>query len=131
MSGTATKFYLMQKVTGAVIIPVSIWILFYLLPNIGCMIFNNSKLESTQLQKIFGGTHNITYMIIFIACGLYHGILGMQSVIQDYIHCSVMKKILLTVIYGCAIFAVVFLTIFSIDMHMKVVNSYKINESRL
>jgi succinate dehydrogenase hydrophobic membrane anchor protein len=129
MSGTATKSYLMQRVTGAVMIPISIWILFCLLPKLGIVMFNYSADQEGIIHKLFIGIDSITCMVIFAVCGLYHGILGMQSVIHDYIHCGVMKKIATITIYGLAIFSMIFLTIFCIDMHVKAVQYNQINKS--
>lgn len=129
MSGTATKSYLMQRVTGAVMIPISIWILFWLSPKLGIVIFNRQEDQDNVLHEIFRQIDNITYMVIFAVCGLYHGILGMQSVIHDYIHCGVMKKIATIIIYGLAIFSMIFLTIFCIDMHVQAVQYNEINRT--
>ena len=127
MSGTATRSYLMQRVTGAVMIPISIWILFYLLPNLGIVIFNTGDIQKQTLHEIFRGIDNITYMIIFCVCGLYHGLLGIQSVIHDYMHCGVMKKISTIGIYCLTIFSMIFLSVFCIDMHLKIENNKTIN----
>ena len=129
MSSTATKSYLMQRVTGAVMIPISIWILFWLLPQLGMVIFNYNANQERAIYEIFVRIDNITYMVIFSVCGLYHGILGMQSVLHDYIHCGVMKKIATITVYGSAIFSMIFLSIFCIDMHVKAVQYNQINRS--
>lgn len=129
MSGTATRSYMMQRITGAVMIPISIWILFYLLPKLGIIIFNTADIQKQILYEIFIDIDNITYMIIFVVCGLYHGVLGMQSVIHDYIHCSIIKKISTISIYALAIFSIFFLSIFCIDMHLKI-ESNKITNIR-
>ena len=131
MSSQATKSYLMQRVTGVVMIPISIWILFCLLPKVGIMIFHQDVSRHKGLYDIFSGLDSITYILIFTICGLYHGILGMQSVINDYIHCKVMKKMSIITIYGLTIFAIIFLSIFSIDMHMKVIKYNEINSKIL
>jgi len=131
MSTQATKSYLMQRITGVVMMPISIWILFFLLPKVGIMIFHQDVNRHKGLYDIFSGLDSITYILIFTICGLYHGILGMQSVINDYIHCKVMKKMSIITIYGLTIFAIIFLSIFSIDMHMKVMKYNEINSKIL
>jgi len=127
MSSKATRSYLMQRVTGAIMIPISVWILFFLLPKIGIIIFRHEKDRYEALYYIFSGIDNITYMLIFAICGLYHGILGMQSVINDYIHCHIMKKFAIIAIYGFAIFSAIFLTVFSFNMHVKIPQYNQIN----
>lgn len=129
MSGTATRSYMMQRVTGAVMMPISIWILFYLLPKLGIVIFKTGDVQKQTLYEIFSGIDNITYMIIFLMCGLYHGVLGIQSVIHDYIYHSVIKKISTICAYCITIFSIIFLSVFCIDMHLKIENNKKINIS--
>jgi succinate dehydrogenase / fumarate reductase membrane anchor subunit len=129
MTSTATRSYLMQRVTGAIMIPTSIWILFCLLPQIGILTFHPHTSHPQALYEIFGRMDSLTYILIFAICSLYHGILGMQSVINDYIHCSIMKKLSTIAIYSFAIFSIVFLSMFSIDMHMKIISCNETNKS--
>lgn len=129
MSSRATRSYLMQRVTGVVMIPISIWILFFLLPKTGGVIFHQDEGRNQALYQIFRGLDSITYILIFAICAFYHGILGMESVINDYIHCNVMKKISIVMIYCFAIFSIVFFSVFSIDMHIKTLRYNEINRS--
>lgn len=128
MTGTATRAYLMQRVTGAIMIPISLWMLFYLLPKLGLLILSDNANKDQILYEIFSPTTHITYILIFVFCGTYHGLLGMESVIKDYIHCNVMKKITTIAIYGSAIFTIVFLTIFSIDTHIQAISNFDQNK---
>jgi succinate dehydrogenase / fumarate reductase membrane anchor subunit len=128
MSETATKAYLMQRVTGAIMIPISFWILFALVPKVGSLVFNESINRNQVLYDMFGSINSLTYILIFVFCGLYHGIIGMESIIKDYIHCSTIKKLATIAIYGLALFTMVFLTIFSIDTHIQAINNFDKNK---
>ena len=129
MTSTATRSYLMQRVTGTIMIPISIWILFCLLPKIGILIFHPNTSHAQLLYDIFGRMDSLIYILIFAICSLYHGILGMKSVINDYIHCSIMKKLSIIAIYSFASFSIVFLSIFCIDMHVKIISYNETNKS--
>lgn len=118
MAGTATKNYMMQRITGAVMILISIWVMF-LIPKVGDIIFNYNGAPNETMQEVFTDPTKVALMIIFTICALYHGLLGMQSIIHDYIQCKMAKKIAVMIVFALAVFASVFLSLFCIDMHMK------------
>jgi succinate dehydrogenase / fumarate reductase membrane anchor subunit len=119
MSSSATKAYVMQRVTGATMILISLWIMFFLIPKVGDIIFNYNGARNITVDEVFTSPVNIALMITFAICGLYHGTLGMQSIIHDYIQCHVVKKVAVIVVISLAIFSSVSLSIFCIDMHVK------------
>ncbi|WP_347939391.1 succinate dehydrogenase, hydrophobic membrane anchor protein [Rickettsia oklahomensis] len=72
--------WLLQRITGLVLALCSIWLIYFTLTN------KNSDLSiiMLELKKPF----NVVALLITVIISLYHAILGMQAVIEDYINCN-------------------------------------------
>lgn len=87
-----------QRITAVALIPLVMWFVVNILMSIG----SEDHLLSFARTPI-----NAVVMIFFITASLYHAALGMQVVIEDYIHCNVMKIIsLISVQLLCLVTAV-------------------------
>ena len=74
---TGMHHWLMQRVTAIILIISGVWVLHF-----GAAVTGHSMGEIvTILQK----PENIVPLIIFSIIGFYHGALGMQVVIEDYV----------------------------------------------
>ena len=73
-----THHWWWQRLTAVALIPLSIWFIFGLL----CLI-NSTYVEATQW---IAKPHVTVLMIVFISALFYHLKLGMQVVIEDYVH---------------------------------------------
>lgn len=62
--------------------------------------------------------HNAFLMILLICSIFYHGFLGIQVVIEDYIHCPCMKYGLLIGLKLASIFAVVATTFIIVSIYL-------------
>jgi succinate dehydrogenase / fumarate reductase membrane anchor subunit len=92
-SKTGMHHWLMQRVTAIILTLSGIWLLFF-----GKALADHSMEEIvTILQR----PENILPLIIFSIIGFYHGALGMQVVIEDYVPnlCTRYALILLTKIF--------------------------------
>lgn len=102
-SKTGMHHWLMQRVTAIILTISGVWVLFF-----GNALAGRSMEEIvTILQR----PENIVPLLIFSIVGFYHGALGMQVVIEDYIPnlCTRYALILLikiftviTIICSCA-----------------------------
>lgn len=98
-----------QRLTGIALIPLVLWFVFYAV-----------ALASADLAtvKAWVGTHfNPVLLILLIICMFHHGQLGLQVVIEDYIHKESVKVTSLILVKGgalllgaCSAFAVLRLT---------------------
>jgi len=98
-----------QRLTGIALIPLVLWFVFYAV-----------ALASADLAtvKAWVGTHfNPVLLILLIICMFHHGQLGLQVVIEDYIHKESVKVTSLLLVKGgalllgaCSAFAVLRLT---------------------
>ncbi|HET9818594.1 MAG TPA: succinate dehydrogenase, hydrophobic membrane anchor protein [Rhodanobacteraceae bacterium] len=78
-SRTGVRPWWLQRVTAVALVPLSIWFLFLL----GGMLHDASypDVVATIAQPV----HAI-FLIVFAVCLFWHGALGLQVIIEDYVH---------------------------------------------
>lgn len=84
-----THHWWMQRVTAVAMIPLMIWLVASLIG----FTFSDQAAIATWLQS----PCNALLMTLFLLTACYHGKLGMQVVIEDYIHCKCSLTALLMV----------------------------------
>lgn len=100
-----THHWWMQKVTAVALIPLTVW-------------FVSSIVQMTQADygavvKWMSSPVVAVLMMLFIITGIYHLKLGLQVIIEDYIHSEGQKVALqMFVTFGCVLIGM--LAIFSI-----------------
>lgn len=100
-----THHWWMQKVTAVALIPLTVW-------------FVSSVVQMTQADhaavvKWMSSPVVAVLMMLFIITGIYHLKLGLQVIIEDYIHVEGQKVALqMLVTFGCVLIGA--LAVFSI-----------------
>jgi succinate dehydrogenase / fumarate reductase membrane anchor subunit len=89
-SHSGTGHFWHERVTAVALIPLSLWFLYAMLGLAGTS-------EVTALQFL-AHPLNAILMAAFIVFSLYHAALGLQVVVDDYIHTAGAKIFLLLVI---------------------------------
>jgi succinate dehydrogenase / fumarate reductase membrane anchor subunit len=89
-SHSGTGHFWRERVTAVALIPLSLWFLYVMLGLAGTS-------EVTALQFL-AHPWNALLMAAFIVFSLYHAALGLQVVVDDYIHTAGAKIFLLLVI---------------------------------
>lgn len=103
---SGTGHFIHQRLTGLFLIPLVVLFM--------CALISLLTADSyASVQSYFQNPFWATILVLFMVVGFYHGALGMQVVIEDYIHNELTKVILLAVVRFAALFFVV-LAIFSI-----------------
>jgi succinate dehydrogenase / fumarate reductase membrane anchor subunit len=77
-SKTGVRHWWLQRATAVALIPLSIWFLFLL----GGLMRADYQ---TVLASIGQPVHAV-FLIAFVACLFWHGALGLQAIIEDYVH---------------------------------------------
>lgn len=77
-SKTGVHHWWLQRVTAVALVPLSIWFLFLLG---GMLHAGYPSVMATISQPV----HAI-FLIVFVVCLFWHGALGLQVIIEDYVH---------------------------------------------
>lgn len=77
-SKSGVRHWWLQRVTAVALVPLSIWFLFLL----GGLVHADYP---TVMASIGQPVHAL-FLIVFVACLFWHGALGLQVVIEDYVH---------------------------------------------
>ena len=115
-----TQAYLLQRVSGAIMVPLSVWLLFWIIPAIGGIVFGSEEQFHNCTQLIFGSVQSITCIIVFISCSMYHSVLGLKSIINDYISCDITKKFTHFLIIGGALGVTIFISVLFLTIHIQI-----------
>ncbi len=101
-AGEGSRHWYLQRISGVGLIWLSLWLVKFLLSLIG---------ESREeMMETFQTPYNTTSMILFLGFGFYHGWLGLNEVIEDYVHAPCVKETLKTAI----LFAMIFLSLIGV-----------------
>jgi succinate dehydrogenase / fumarate reductase membrane anchor subunit len=77
-SGTGVHHWWLQRITAVALIPLSIWCLFFLG---GLMHADYPVVLAAIAQPV-----HAVLLIVLSACLFWHGALGLQVIIEDYVH---------------------------------------------
>lgn len=85
----ATSIYIRQRVTGILLIPLSLWFAYV----VKQLLLSNSE-SVNVIANIINSPGKLIAFILFASFGLYHGYLGLGNIIDDYIQCKTWNKVL-------------------------------------
>ena len=84
---SGTRHFWHQRMTAVALVPLSIWFVIAVLGLVGANL--------AEVLVFFGAPLNAVLMLAFLGAALYHMSLGLQTIIEDYIHQEGLKVILL------------------------------------
>ncbi len=79
-----------QRITAIALIPLSLWF-------VACVVFLLDVDRATALDWL-GSPVTLGLMSLFLIAALYHAVLGLQVVIEDYVHSHAAKITLLLLV---------------------------------
>lgn len=94
---SGTHHFWHQRLTAVVLIPLMIWFVWAVARYTGA--------PYVEVVDFLHNPFNAGLMLLFVLTGLYHMVLGIQVVIEDYIHREI-TKLLLLIFVNLAAFAV-------------------------
>ena len=108
-SNDGVNHWWMQRLTGVALVPLCLWFVFSIVSLV------DANLSS--VTNWVGRHFNPVLLVLLVICMFYHAQLGLQVVIEDYIHSEPIKVMLLVVtklgalfLGACSAFAVIRLT---------------------
>ena len=85
-----TDHWWMQRLTGVALVPLSVWFVFAAAGLVGA--------DLTEFKAWVGRHGNPVMLILLTVAMFHHTVLGMQVVIEDYVHSETAKVVSLTVV---------------------------------
>lgn len=73
-----THHWWMQRLTAVALVPLTVWFATGVIGHVGA--------ELSAVRAWMASPLNAALMILFVSATFYHGQLGMQVVIEDYVH---------------------------------------------
>ena len=78
-----TNHWWVQRLTSVTLIPLTLWFVFSIL-SFGATDYNQAIIWA-------GEPHNSVLLLMLVIITFHHSQLGLQVVIEDYIHCEIIK----------------------------------------
>ena len=79
-----------QRITALALIPLSLWF-------VACIVFLIDVDRATAIRWL-GSPVTLGLMSLFLIAVIYHAVLGLQVIIEDYIHTHAVKLTLLLIV---------------------------------
>lgn len=96
-----THHFIVQRISAVVLIPLVLYFFYAVVRLVGAEDFY-------AVTRWFANPFNTGLLLAFVLTGFYHAALGVQVVIEDYVHCEKSKWLALIAVKGiCVIFAAI------------------------
>lgn len=86
-SRSGSDHYWAQRITAVALIPLVLWLVVSLI--------TVTSGDLASVKSWLGSPFNATLLLLTLLTGLWHGQLGMQVVIEDYVHAPLVKHLAL------------------------------------
>ena len=88
-----------QRLTGIALVPLTLWFV--------CVVGQMLGADLATFKTWAGHGQNAVLLILLIVSGVYHAALGLQVVVEDYVHAEGCKTVTLILIKLAAVFLIV------------------------
>ncbi|MGX6959919.1 MAG: succinate dehydrogenase, hydrophobic membrane anchor protein [Rickettsia endosymbiont of Pentastiridius leporinus] len=105
---SGSHYWLLQRITGVILALCSMWLIYFTLSNKN----NDINIIIWELKQPI----NLVFLLITVITSLYHAMLGMRVVIEDYISCNKLRNALIIVVQ---LFCIVTIVAFVVAMFYK------------
>jgi len=99
----------MQRVTALALIPLVIWFVLNVI---------KASTSAASFIDVLSSPFNAISMILFIVVALYHGALGFRVIVEDYVHCTREKNLLIILTNFFTVFTAVGAVLAVLYFHM-------------
>ncbi len=86
-AGSGSGHWWHQRFTAILLALLTGWVF--------CFSWQISGSELGGIIEVFKKPYHIVIVTLFVVIGFYHAVLGMQVIIEDYVHCRAMRLMLL------------------------------------
>lgn len=95
-AGSGSGHWRHQRLTAILLILITAWLFYFF--------WDISNSTPSKIIEVFNKPYHVLMLTLFVMAGFYHASLGMQVVIEDYVHCRAVK---LSLILMVQIFSIV------------------------
>ncbi len=95
-AGSGAKHWWHQRLSAIILVLTTIWLVDFL--------YNLSNIPAEDFPAFFSQASVMIGCLLFVIIGFYHAALGMQVVIEDYVHNRAMRLMLLL---GVQLFSII------------------------
>ncbi len=88
-----TQHFIRQRASAVILIPVVLYFLYSIIVAVGAH-------DLSAIHHYLANPFNTALLLTFMLIGYYHGALGLQVVIEDYVHDEKLKWLSLIAING-------------------------------
>lgn len=99
-----------QRMSAIAMVPLVAWLVLQIL----LLATTQNRVEAI---KIIGSPTNTILFGIFMLLGLYHGMLGVKEIVEDYVHCNRAKFLVNLLLKAVTYFTMITITISVISFH--------------
>ena len=107
-SRSGSDHYWSQRITAVVLVPLSLWLVSSLIT------LSSGDVDSLRLWLAHPA--HAAALLLTLYAGFWHGQLGMQVVIEDYIHTELTKHLVLIFTRGVAAFLAISATVSTLKL---------------
>ena len=75
--------WMQERLSGMALIPLSVWFVFWAI--------SLSDATYEEVRASLSGPINTTFMVLFVLLSFWHSRLGVQVIVEDYVHHEVWK----------------------------------------
>jgi len=83
--GKGSRHWWLQRVTAVTLVPLTLWFLFSIIHHIGD--------SQAQVVDWITQPHVSVLLVLYLAIMFFHGQLGVQEILEDYIHGERLKYV--------------------------------------
>lgn len=94
-TNTGAHHWLMQRVSAAALLPLIIWLAVSFVKII--------QDPEANMAVFFAYPFNAIMGILLVSIALYHGSLGMQVILEDYVACKITRRFLIVAVHFLSI----------------------------
>ena len=95
-AGSGSGHWWHQRLTAILLILITAWLFYFF--------WDISNSMPSEIIEVFNKPYHVLMLTLFVMAGFYHAALGMQVVIEDYVHCRAVR---LSLILMVQIFSIV------------------------
>lgn len=105
-----TPHYIAQRITAIALVLLSIWFIY--------SIIKLTRGGPEYMALFIASPIHVVCALLFSICSLYHGFLGMQVIIEDYIRCKFLKRTMLISLLFVTVFSCIAAVLAILTVHM-------------